>query len=90
MPTPLDPGSAMRRRSAGCGLFRLAPGSHGAAPVDTGAECEDALVAKTLVKARDEAFDGYHQALAAHQTPRPARHVDPAIAQAIESQTRAL
>ncbi|WP_329446139.1 hypothetical protein [Streptomyces canus] len=42
------------------------------------------------MKARDEAFDGYHQALAAHQTPRPARHVDPAIAQAIESQTRAL
>ncbi|WP_277922223.1 hypothetical protein [Streptomyces sp. Root369] len=39
---------------------------------------------------RDGASDGYHQALAAHQTPRLARHVDPAIAQAIESQTRAL
>ncbi|KUN04443.1 hypothetical protein [Streptomyces canus] len=36
-----------------------------------------ALAAKTLVKTRDEAFDGYHQALAAHQMPRPARHVDP-------------
>ncbi|MFF7550163.1 hypothetical protein ACFZCU_42030 [Streptomyces canus] len=103
MPTPWDPGSAMRRRSAGYGLLGLAAGSDGAAPGDTGADCEDALAAKTLVRTRDEASDGHHQALAAHQTPRPAhqtprparqtprpaRHVDPASAQAIEPQTRA-
>lgn len=42
------------------------------------------------VHTRETASDGYHQALAAHQAARPERHVDPAIAQAIESQTRAL
>ncbi|WP_086796971.1 DciA family protein [Streptomyces caniscabiei] len=42
------------------------------------------------VHTRETASDGYHQALAAHQAARPERHVDPAIAEAIESQTRAL
>ncbi|MFR0367584.1 DUF721 domain-containing protein [Streptomyces sp. MCC20] len=42
------------------------------------------------VHTRETASDGYHQALAAHQAARPDRHVDPAIAEAIESQTRAL
>ncbi|MEV5432739.1 DciA family protein [Streptomyces sp. NPDC052701] len=42
------------------------------------------------VKAREMACEGYHQALTAHQAARPDRHVDPAIAEAIESQTRAL
>ncbi|MBC2868620.1 DciA family protein [Streptomyces mexicanus] len=42
------------------------------------------------VKTREMASDGYLQALAAHQAARPDRHVDPAIAEAIESQTRAL
>ncbi|MFF9818964.1 DciA family protein [Streptomyces sp. NPDC014006] len=42
------------------------------------------------VKTREMASDGYRQALAAHQAPRPDRHVDLAIAEAIESQTRAL
>ncbi|MEW2078762.1 DciA family protein [Streptomyces sp. NPDC013433] len=34
--------------------------------------------------------EGYCQALTAHQAARPDRHVDPAITEAIESQTRAL
>ncbi|WP_314223590.1 DciA family protein [Streptomyces zaehneri] len=42
------------------------------------------------VHTRETASDGYHQALAAHQAARPERHVDPAIAEAIEAQTRAL
>jgi hypothetical protein len=42
------------------------------------------------VKTRQMASDGYRQALAAHQAARPDRHVDSAIAEAIESQTRAL
>lgn len=42
------------------------------------------------VHTRETASDGFHQALTAHQTARPERHVDPAIAEAIESQTRAL
>ncbi|MFE7958672.1 DciA family protein [Streptomyces sp. NPDC057413] len=42
------------------------------------------------VKTREMASDGYRQALAAHHAARPDRHVDPAIAEAIESQTRAL
>ncbi|MEU9413244.1 DUF721 domain-containing protein [Streptomyces sp. NPDC048281] len=42
------------------------------------------------VHTRETASDGYHQALAAHRAARPERHVDPAIAEAIESQTRAL
>jgi hypothetical protein len=42
------------------------------------------------VKTREMASDGYRQALAAHHGARPDRHVDPAIAEAIESQTRAL
>lgn len=42
------------------------------------------------VRTRQTASAGYHQALAAHQTSRPERHVDPAIAEAIEAETRAL
>ncbi|MFF7970237.1 hypothetical protein [Streptomyces sp. NPDC007905] len=42
------------------------------------------------VKTRWMARDSYHQALAAHQAARPDRHVDAAIAEAIESRTRAL
>jgi hypothetical protein len=42
------------------------------------------------VHTRETASDGYHQALAARQEARPERRVDPAIAESIESQTRAL
>ncbi|CAL9672700.1 hypothetical protein SUDANB15_07521 (plasmid) [Streptomyces sp. enrichment culture] len=42
------------------------------------------------VKTREMACQGYHQALTAHQAVRPDWHVDPTIAEAIESQTRAL
>ncbi|MGV4890740.1 DciA family protein (plasmid) [Streptomyces viridosporus] len=45
---------------------------------------------QALVKTREMACEGYHQALTAHQAVRPDRQVDPAIAEAIESQTRAL
>ncbi|WP_244406088.1 DciA family protein [Streptomyces sp. DSM 40868] len=68
----------------------LAPGSGAATPADFEADREGSPVEKAPVKTREMACAGYHQALAAHQTARPDRHVDPAIAEAIESQTRAL
>lgn len=68
----------------------LAPGSGAAAPTDTGAEHEGAPAAQAPVKTREMASAGYHQALAAHQTARPDLRADPAIAEAIESQPRAL
>ncbi|MFJ3213843.1 hypothetical protein [Streptomyces flaveolus] len=61
------------------------------APADTGARQEDSPAAEAPVKTRETAGDGYRQALAAHRTVRPDRHVaDPVIQEAIESQTRAL
>lgn len=42
------------------------------------------------VKTREIASPGFHQALAAHQSAAPARRVDPAIAQAVERQTKAM
>lgn len=69
----------------------LAPGSGAAASAGTGTNSSAvAPAAKTPLKTREMACDGYHQALAAHQETRPDRHVDSAIAEAIESQTRAL
>nr|AAO50160.1 hypothetical protein [Streptomyces violaceoruber] len=68
----------------------LAPGNTASAPADTGTDGEGSPNAKAPVKTREMACDGYRRALAAHQTVRPDRHVDPAIQEAIESQTRAL
>lgn len=64
----------------------------GAAPAPRTAEPAPHTAAESQapVKTREMASDGYRQALAAHQAVRPDRHVDPAIAEAIESQTRAL
>jgi hypothetical protein len=42
------------------------------------------------VKTRELASEGYRQALAAHQSVAPARGVDPAIAEAVERQERAM
>ncbi|MDX3232536.1 DciA family protein [Streptomyces sp. ME19-01-6] len=42
------------------------------------------------VKARETASDGYRRALEAHREAVPARRVDPAIAEALERQTRAM
>ncbi|MFF0170744.1 DciA family protein [Streptomyces prasinus] len=68
----------------------LTPGNTASAPADTGADREGSSNAKAPVKTREMACDGYRRALAAHQAVRPDRHVDPAIQEAIESQTRAL
>lgn len=62
----------------------------GAAAAPTASEPVPADMTEASVKTREMAPVGYHQALAAHQAARPDRHVDPAIAAAIESQTRAL
>lgn len=51
---------------------------------------QTAAAPQAPVKNREMACQGYHQALTAHQAARPDRHVDPAITEAIESQTRAL
>ncbi|MGX1480853.1 UNVERIFIED_CONTAM: hypothetical protein RKD50_009661 [Streptomyces canus] len=56
----------------------------------TASEPVPAVVTGARVKTREMAPAGYHHALAAHQAARPDQHVDPAIAEAIESQTRAL
>lgn len=66
--------------------------SAAAAPTGTGTPgpAADSPAAPAEVRTREMACDGYHQALAAAHAARPARHVDPAIAAAIESQTRAL
>jgi hypothetical protein len=42
------------------------------------------------VHTRETASDGYHQASAARQAAWPERHVDHAIAEAMEAQTRGL
>ncbi|WDM16457.1 DUF721 domain-containing protein [Streptomyces lavenduligriseus] len=67
---------------------RVLPPGSAPAPRTSPATTPDAPQAP--VKTREMAGAGYHQALAAHQAARPDRHVDPAIAEAIESQTRAL
>lgn len=41
-------------------------------------------------KTREMACDGYHRALAAHQSATPARRVDPGIAEAVERQNQAM
>ncbi|WP_243762152.1 DciA family protein [Streptomyces sp. Tu 3180] len=51
---------------------------------------QTAAAPQAPVKTRETACEGYHQALTAPQAARPDRLVDPAIAEAIESQTRAL
>ncbi|MFI0742685.1 DciA family protein [Streptomyces sp. NPDC021100] len=42
------------------------------------------------VKTRETASPGYHQALAAHRSATPAQRIDPAIAEAMERQTKAM
>ncbi|MDO0909882.1 hypothetical protein QQM39_03090 [Streptomyces sp. DT2A-34] len=42
------------------------------------------------MKTRESASEGYRQALAAHQAARPGRHVDAALAEAVERQTLAM
>ncbi|MBB1242721.1 DUF721 domain-containing protein [Streptomyces durbertensis] len=45
---------------------------------------------EALVKTRDMASPGFHQALAAHQAVVPPSRVDPSIAEAVERQTAAM
>jgi hypothetical protein len=59
-------------------------------PCTTQPAPQTAAAPQTPVKTREMACQGYHQALTAHQATRPDRHVDPTIAEAIESQTHAL
>ncbi|MCC9707293.1 DciA family protein [Streptomyces sp. MNU76] len=69
----------------------LSPASGKASPATAAADPDPRPpVPAGLVHTRETASDGYHQALAASQAARPERHVDPAIAEAIEAQTRAL
>ncbi|MFI9240823.1 hypothetical protein [Streptomyces sp. NPDC053079] len=42
------------------------------------------------VRARENAWDGYRRALAAHQAAALPRRVDPALAEAVERQNRAM
>ncbi|WP_128380362.1 DciA family protein [Streptomyces cavernae] len=69
----------------------LSPGLGKTGPATAAADPDPVPTAPAgPVRTRATASDGYHQALAAHQAVRPERHVDPAIAEAIEAQTRAL
>ncbi|WP_435613687.1 DciA family protein [Streptomyces sp. bgisy159] len=64
----------------------------GAAPEPRTTQSAPAAAAgpEVPVKTREMASEGFRQALAAHQAARPEQHVDTAIAQAAERQTRAL
>ncbi|MDX3697904.1 DUF721 domain-containing protein [Streptomyces europaeiscabiei] len=71
------------------GLRILAPGS---VPVSESADVgpEAAAAPLGLVKTWELASERYRRALAAHQQARPVSRVDPAIAEAVERQTKAM
>jgi hypothetical protein len=72
-------------------LHVLAPAAGKAGPATAAADLDPRPAAPAgPVRTRETASDGYHQALAEHQAARPERHVDQAIAEAIEAQTRGL
>jgi hypothetical protein len=72
-------------------LHVLAPAAGKTAPATAAADPDPRPAAPAgPVRTRETASDGYHQALAEHQAARPERHVDQAIAEAIEAQTRGL
>jgi predicted nucleic acid-binding Zn ribbon protein len=69
------------------GLRILTPGS---VPVTETDGVAPAAAPKGPVKSRESACEGYHRALAAHQEVAVPSRVDPAIAEAVERQNRAM
>lgn len=71
-------------------IIRVLAAGTASGPRTTDPAPQTAAAPQAPVKTREVACEGYRQALTAHQAARPDRHVDPAITEAIESQTRAL
>jgi hypothetical protein len=70
--------------------IRVLPAGAAPAPRTTQPAPAAAAAPEASVDPRRPAPEGYHQALAAHQSAAPPSRIDPGIAEAVERQTRAM